>query len=494
MTHRLSARTAQAFIWRGIQIWGVKAIFLIRTLVLAKLLMPDDFGLLAIALVSVEFSTRITDFGMVQALVQKKDAEASHYDVAWTLDVMRAAVVTGVVIVAAPWIAELFSEPRAVGLLRAVAFKPLLMSLASIGLAGQQRDLVLRPQARLRLIESLVNTVLAIGLASSLGVWAMVAGLLGGAVVYLLGSYLAAPHRPRWRIDAGIASGLVDFGRWVLIVNILGMTAGLFLRIAISRQLGTAALGIYFLASKLAFLLSDTVSDLLGSVTFPLYSRLQEELHSIRTALQGILLSSYMILAPASILLIAVAPTLTEVVLGEKWAGTGPLIRVLTLVGLIGLLGEVIVPVLYGMGRPQKVVVLEVVQSTLVVGLTWWLVGEIGIIGAGVAWLPAIVLSQLLGVRFLRELIDRPFQGVARPLLAVLGICILGGLVSWWVTLMVPGLGGLTLAVGLGGLVILSLYAVGDNRLDSALSGAVLSVFPQLASWSYFSRRHHVQV
>lgn len=313
-------------------------------------------------------------------------------------------------------------------------------------------------------------------------------------MVYLLGSYLAAPHRPRWRVDAGIASGLVDFGRWVLIVNILGMTAGFFLRIAISRQLGTAALGIYFLASKLAFLLSDTVSDLLGSVTFPLYSRLQEDLHSIRTALQGILLSSYMILAPASILLIAVAPTLTEVVLGEEWAGTGPLIRVLALVGLIGLLGEVIVPFLYGMGRPQRVVVLEVVQSSLVVGLTWWLVSEIGMIGAGVAWLPAVVLSQLLGVRFLRELIDSPFGGVARPLLAVLGICILGGLVSWWVTLMVPGIGGLILAVLLGGLVILSLYAVGDNRLDSALSGAVLSVFPQLASWSYFNRRHHAQV
>lgn len=201
-----------------------------------------------------------------------------------------------------------------------------------------------------------------------------------------------------------------------------------------------------------------------------------------------------MILAPASILLIAVAPALTDVVLGEEWAGTGPLIRVLALVGLIGLLGEVIVPALYGMGRPQKVVVLEVVQSTLVVGLTWWLVGEIGILGAGVAWLPAIVLSQLLGVGFLRELIDKPFRGVTKPLLAVLGICILAGLISWWVTLMVPGLGGLALALAVGGLAILSLYVVGDNQLDSALSGAVLSVFPQLASWSYFSRRHHVQV
>ena len=494
MTHRLSAQTARAFLWRGIQIWGVKAIFLVRTLVLARLLMPDDFGLLAIALVTVEFSTRITDFGMVQALVQKKEAQAHHYDVGWTLNVLRGAAVTLAVILAAPWIAELFSEPRAVNLIRVVAFKPLLMGLSSIGLASQQRELLLRPMARLRLVESLVNTAIAIGLASTLGVWAMVAGVLGGAVVYLIGSYLVAPHRPRWRIETGLAAWLVEFGRWVLIVNILGMTAGLFLRVAISRQLGTAALGVYFLASKLAFLLSDTVSDLLGSVTFPLYSRLQEELHSIRAALQGILLSSTMILAPASFLLIAVAPTLTDVVLGEKWSGTGPLVQILTLVGLIGLLGEVIVPALYGLGKPQRVVVLEVVQSTLVVGLTWWLVGEIGVVGAGVAWLPAIVMSQILGVHFLRELIDRPFEEVARPLIAVLGICFLGGLCSWLVTLTVSGAGGLVLALAVGGAVILVLYDVGDRRLDSALSRAVLSVFPQLASWGYFRRRHHVQV
>ena len=91
MSHRLSAQTASAFFWRGVQIWGVKAIFLIRTLVLARLLLPEDFGLLAIALVTVEFSTRITDFGMVQALVQRQDARRRHYDVAWTLNVLRAA-------------------------------------------------------------------------------------------------------------------------------------------------------------------------------------------------------------------------------------------------------------------------------------------------------------------------------------------------------------------------------------------------------------------
>jgi lipopolysaccharide exporter len=494
MTHRLSAQTSRAFFWRGLQIWGVKAIFLIRTLVLARLLVPEDFGLLAIALVTVEFSTRITDFGMVQALVQKKDADRSHYDVAWTLNLIRAAVVTASIIFLAPWIAQLFSEPRAVSLIRVVAFKPMLMALASIGLAGQQRDLRLRPQARLRLVESVVNTVIAIGLATRLGVWAMVAGVIGGAVVYMVGSYLVAPHRPRWRFESGVATGLVEFGRWVLIVNILGMTAGLFLRIAISRQLGTAALGVYFLASKLAFLLSDTVSDLLGSVTFPLYSRLQEDLASIRNALQGILLSSYMLLAPASVLLIAVAPALTETLLGEQWAGTGPLIRVLTLVGLIGLLGEVVVPVLYGLGQPQKVVILEVVQSTLVVGLTWWLVGQIGVLGAGVAWLPAIVLSQILGIRFLRDLVERPFAGVIKPLIAVLVSCCLAGALCWLVAAALPGLGGLVLALGLGVVVVLLLYLLGDSRLDSALSRAVLSVFPQLASWGYFSRRQHARV
>ena len=123
MNDHLAKQTGSALFWKAVQLGGVKIIFLARTLILARLLVPEDFGLLAISLIAVDFLMSVTNIGMLPALVQRLDADERQYNTAWTLGIIRALGITSTVILAAPFIAALFAEPRSTDLIRVVAVR-----------------------------------------------------------------------------------------------------------------------------------------------------------------------------------------------------------------------------------------------------------------------------------------------------------------------------------------------------------------------------------
>ena len=102
----LASRTGTALVWKSVQLVGVKLIFVLRLAILARLLEPDAFGLLAIALIPVDLLLNITDLGMVPALVQRQEVQKKHLDTAWSIGLYRALIVAALVLLAAPFIAR----------------------------------------------------------------------------------------------------------------------------------------------------------------------------------------------------------------------------------------------------------------------------------------------------------------------------------------------------------------------------------------------------
>jgi hypothetical protein len=151
----------------------------LRLLILARLLTPDDFGLVAIAVTSIGFFLSVTDVGMIPALVQGDEVDEKQYNAAWTVGVLRAAAIAVIVFFATGLIATVFAEPRAIPIIQVLALRPLLDALNSIKVADLTRRLQFRPLATYKLAEALVATLTSILLAASWGVWALVAGVLG---------------------------------------------------------------------------------------------------------------------------------------------------------------------------------------------------------------------------------------------------------------------------------------------------------------------------
>ena len=154
----LAQQAGNAVVWRGLSLAAEKLIFLVRLLVLARLVSPEDFGLVAIGLTVITVVGQATDFGMIPALVQTPAKQKRHLDTAWSISVMRGLLITVVLLIGAPFIAELFAEPRATNIIRVLALATLAQSAASIEIATITRALHFRGLASIELTSALVNT------------------------------------------------------------------------------------------------------------------------------------------------------------------------------------------------------------------------------------------------------------------------------------------------------------------------------------------------
>jgi O-antigen/teichoic acid export membrane protein len=471
--------TGHAIGWRAAQLAGAQLISLLRLMVLATLLAPDAFGLVAVASITIALLMGVSNLGMVQALVQRPSPTEAEYDIAWTVQLLRAAVVTTVLVLLAPMAANLFGEPDATPIVRAMALRPLIDAGASIGVAKLTRALAFRRLAMMAIPATAADAIIAIALAPRFGVWALVVGTLTGAVIQTLLSYVVAPHRPRLRRDFGAAAPLVRYGQWILYTGVISLAGTALTQVVISRWLGAGALGKYFVASKVAFLPSEAAAAVIGAVAFPLYAAYRHDAKRSAATFGSLLAGQAVLFLPALAILVAIAPML-EGVLGPRWAETAPTIQILAAACMAGLVGDSIVPLLLGQGRSERVFTIEVVQTgvrlLLLVPLVLWL----GVPGAALAWLGGNIAAQVIGVVFIRDVLRTNLPVVQwRRLAAAVAAAGLGFLAALGAGAMLQGLPALVGA----GVFALATAAMTLWVLHHRLGLALPELLPWHASW-----------
>jgi O-antigen/teichoic acid export membrane protein len=476
MTPPLATHAGRAVRWRAIQLVGVNALFLVRIVILARLLAPDDFGLLAIAMVPVAVMLQASEFGMVNALVQSTAPTQRHYDVAWTISIARGAAVSVLVVLAAPWIASIAGELRAVEITRVLALQPLFVAATSIRLADLQRALNFRPLACVNLTDALVNTLLAIALAPFIGVWALVAGFLGGSFARLVASYVVAPVHPRLAFDHESARSLIRYGRWIFLAALVTTAGGALVNLSISRHLGAAALGLYYMGTRLTFLPANAVVEVGTSVSFPIYARLRENRDDAARIFRTTWTAVAALIIPACGLLIALAPSIVADLLGAHWSGTAPVIQVLAAVTILSIFGDLANPIWQGMGQPWRTTLIEIVQVIVLLTGVWLLMQPLGIVGAAAAWLPTTAVTVLISLRFLAQVLPTAPSGLSRATVAIVSTAALAGITAAWIDRSLPHPAGTLLAGAVGVALCAGLLWRADRRYDLGLQGSLARV------------------
>ena len=449
MMREVAAQAVVALRWRAAQLGGVQLIYFLRLVVLAALLTPDAFGLLAIASIALSTLLRISDVGMVPALVQQAGATREQHDAAWTVGLLRAVVVTLALVAAAPLIAAAFKEPRAASIIQALALRPTVEALASIGIARLTRELRFREIAFIYLPGAALDLLVAVLLAPKIGVWALVAGTLAGSATMVILSHVFAPHRPRVHWNWSEILPLVNFGRWVLAAGVVTLAGTLLTQLVVSRLLGATALGLFFLAVKLAYLPVDAANSVVGSVAFPMFARLREDASASVRAFVTVLTGMYLLLLPLYALIFALVPQL-ETVLGPEWAGTTPIVRILCVAGTASVAGNVLGHYLMGHGNARGAFVVEAVNMLAALLAVWPSVLLLQVNGAAVAWLFGGFATLMLTVAWLRGLLPGALAAAGRRLGAAVGVAVIAAVVAWLVAASLDGLPGL-LAGGFAG-------------------------------------------
>jgi lipopolysaccharide exporter len=359
---------------------------LARTIVLARFLAPADFGLFGIALLAMSALETFSQTGFNVALIQKKGDTKPYLDTAWTVQVIRGIILALILFAIAPYVARFFEAPAAKPILQVIGLSVLFQGFVNIGVVCFQKELEFHKQFVYIFSGTFVDISVAISAAFLLrNVWALVFGLLAGNLVRMVVSYLIHPYQPRLRFNQQQFKELFGFGRWVLGSSILMFLITQGDDALVGKVLGVTALGFYQLAYTLSNLPATEISHVISQVTFPAYSKLQDNLPRLREAYLKVLQITAFLSFPITGLIFVLAPDFTKIFLGEKWMPMVPAMQVLVLWGLIRSMGATTGPIIYAVGRPKILTKYQLCQLIMLIILIYPFTMRWGILGASLA-------------------------------------------------------------------------------------------------------------
>jgi lipopolysaccharide exporter len=366
---------------------------LIRTIILARLLAPSDFGLLGIAVLTISTLETFSQTGFQAALIQKKENIEAYLDTAWTVSVIRGVILFGLLFFSAPLVAKFFSSPQAILIIRVIALTVFLSGLRNIGVIFFQKELEFSKQFSYHLSGTITNFSVGIVLAFILrNVWALVWGGLAASFVQSCMSYILHSYRPRLRFEKVKFAELLGFGQWVVGSGVLIFLIMQGDDIFVGKMLGVTALGLYQMAYLISNLPATEITHVISQVTFPAYSKLQSEIFKLRDAYLKVLQVTAFLSFPIAGLVFILAPDFTRLFLGEKWMPMVPAMQVLTIFGLIRALAATTGSLFQGSGNPHILTKLAVLQLGILVGIIYPLSTKWGILGTSIA----VVISNFI--------------------------------------------------------------------------------------------------
>ena len=333
---------------------------LVRTIVLARLLSPEDFGLFGIAMLSISILETFSQTGFHAAVIQKQETVESYLDTAWTVSAVRGMLIFAGLFFFSPLIAAFFNSPHAKTIIRVIALSALLAGFRNVGILFFQKELNFGKQFFYQLSGTLADISVAIVLAIKLqSVWALVYGGLAANFIMLFMSYAVHPYRPRISFDKRKFQDLFGFGKWVLGSGILIFLITRGDDIFVGRVLGIAALGLYQMAYNLSNLPATEITHVISQVTFPAYSKFQDDISRLRKAYLRVFHFTAFLSVPLSAGIFVMAPDFTRIFLGEKWASMIPAFQILACWGIIRSLGATAGPVFQSVGQPAVLTKLQ---------------------------------------------------------------------------------------------------------------------------------------
>jgi PST family polysaccharide transporter len=404
---------------------------------LARLLTPEVFGLYAILVFVITLGVRFSELGLGAALIQRRDLDlATGLSAAFTATFALALVLGAAIAAAAPLIARWPGVPDEVTApVRCLALLVVLASLRMPAMVLLERRLAYLPLTIAETADTITFYVVAIAAAvAGAGLWSFVAGALAARVANLAVLWIATRWRPTFRWNRRELWPVLKFGLLFQASVLVGVAGDAVVPTFVTAWSGVAAVGYLNWAAALAFLPLQVVS-IAGRVLFPALSSLQTEPERFAEAAERALNRVTAVLYPAAALLLAGADPVVRLVFGEAWLPAVPVVRWLCLSALIGGTSTIFVHALYGLGRPDLVLRLNVASAALLWALTVALVPWLGLVGFAVGSAALACAGAAYSGLSLRRLVPlRVLSSVRVPLAASAGsAAVLAVLAGFWI-------------------------------------------------------------
>lgn len=437
-----------------------RGLSLVVTIILARLLAPEHFGLLSIATLAINSLVFFQELGFGAALIYRQDdVDAAANTAHWTI-IASSAILYAIAFVGSPLVAQFFHSPEVTPVLRVLSLTIVVSSLSRVSYTLLSKELDFRKKVLPEFVASFGGNLAAIVLALlNFEVWALVWGQLADNVIRTALVYAVSAWRPRLQFDKALFRELFGYGKHVAVSQVLIFGITNVDDLFVGRLLGQQALGYYGLAYKVSNLPATNITRLVTRVTFPAFSQIQNDMARMRSAFFRLVRYVSLLAIPVGVATVIFAHDFTYAILGEKWA---PAIAPIQLLGIYGLIRSVAAnmgTIFQAGGKPQWLAGIAVWRLITMTVLLYPAIVWGGLIGVCVLSAAVAVVDFFISAALVDRILEARMTTYARLLWPATLFSLLSGGLGYAVNRWLLGLGLWDVAaLAAGGAAMMAVY------------------------------------
>ncbi len=466
MAEGLKEKSVTAFLWVIIDKLGGTLVSFIVTVILARLLMPKDFGLLAMVVVFFEFSMVFVESGFSPALIREKHLSQADKSTTFIFNLVAALVLYGMLFAAAPLIANFFEEGILVWIIRIMGLNVVISSFSIVQRATLIHRVDFKTQTLIRIPAVFLSGVVAIFMAyTGWGVWSLVAQLMLKQAISTVSLYIYNPWMPSLEFSRESFSRLFGIGSKILLVALIDKFYKNIYYLLIGKFFSASLLGFYTQANNFVQMTVVHLYEGVKNISFPVLSKMQDDKVRLKNGYRKFIKLTSFAIIPAVTLLAVLAEPLIISLLGEKWLPAVPFLQLLCLSGVTYHFSNINLNILLVLGRVDISLKLEVIKKinitlAIIIGIQFGIYGLI--IGQVVSAYADLLLNAYYANKFLGYSLKEQLGDILQCILFGL----FAGAIVWlgkeWIAL--NSLAILLLGSALGGSAYLAMHMLAHTE------------------------------
>jgi PST family polysaccharide transporter len=400
----LKEQAIKGTVWTIIQQWANKFVSLITFTLLARLLEPESFGLIALSGTFLAFIQLFLDQGFTTAIVQRKDLEREHLDTAFWTNIGIAIFMTAITLISAEVVAVFFREPNLAPVIRWLSLSFLISSFNGVQNAIFTKKLDFKLLAIFSLISTFVSALVGITMAfMGFGVWSLVAQQLAGSFTSSIVLWSASDWRPKFSFSFKHFHDLFSFGINIVGINILSFFVTRGDNLLIGYFLGSVALGYYDLAYRLLIVVTSLFVGVISSTAMPIFSSIQDDLPRLRKVLYEFVELTNTVAFPVFLGMSVLAPELIMVIFGEQWKASIPVMQVINIIGILYAGFFYNAPLIMAVGKPQWKLGLDLFRTIFYV-TAFFIAVRWGIVAVAASFVISAYLTAFVTIWVIKKI------------------------------------------------------------------------------------------
>lgn len=443
--------------WRYLAFFGGKLMVFISTVILARLLSKEDFGIVGYAVTTISFLDVLSDLGIGPAVIYSRDdsGERNVSDTAFWLNLSIGMLLFTITWLGAPLAGDYFRDVRAVPVTRALALTFPIWAAGNIHEAQLKKRLAFERIFVSDFIQAAAKGLFSILFALlGLGAWSLIIGQLSANLTSVITLWSLNPWRPRLRFALQTSRELISYGLHIVSVDILGIFLLNLDYLLVGRYLGAEALGAYTLAFRVPDLLILQFARILSGVIFPIYTKMRDIPGSLAKGFTLTTRYVSLVTVPMGLGVALVARPFVLTVFTEKWIDMAPVMQAIALYAMLLSLAYNAGSVYKAEGRPQVLTYLGLIRLAMLLPALWWAVHSAqSIVAVGWMQMLAALFSGALNLAAAAYLIRLPLRSLLQALFpaalsgalmsaAVWGFLAAGATLPAWLQLILAALLG----------------------------------------------------